>query len=147
MVQGQVPEAARELRLGCLFLRAPFAERESWLSFSTLTNRNVIQATWVILFIALFLFTHVWFECMSHVCRFLFTHVCLSVCHMYADFIYACLSECMLHVCRCLGRPEKDIRAPGAGITGSCELPDKVTGDSNGVCWMILSLGRWSAPL
>lgn len=35
-----------------------------------------------------------------------------------------CTSECLCAcVCRCLRKIEGDVRSPGAGVTGSCELP------------------------
>lgn len=35
----------------------------------------------------------------------------------------------LLSVCLCMWRPEEGVRFPGAGVTGSCELPDLGTGD------------------
>jgi hypothetical protein len=40
---------------------------------------------------------------------------------------YICLNCVYMHVCmsvQYLKRPEEGIRSPGAGVTGSCELPD-----------------------
>lgn len=33
--------------------------------------------------------------------------------------------DCM-HECRCLQRPEEDVRFPGAGVEGDCDLLDLV---------------------
>lgn len=39
-------------------------------------------------------------------------------------FINVSVCVCTPRVCRCLQRPEEGMQFPGAGVRGSCELPD-----------------------
>lgn len=43
------------------------------------------------------------------------------------DFIYVFVNI-YAHVCRCLWRPEEEIRSLGAGIAGVCDSPGVGTG-------------------
>ena len=38
--------------------------------------------------------------------------------------IFMCVCLLMPYVCRCLWRPEKGVRSPGAVVKGDCEPPD-----------------------
>lgn len=47
------------------------------------------------------------------------------------DF-YLCVCECLSHVCKCPLKSEEAAGCPGAGVTGSCELPHINSGNWTG---------------
>jgi hypothetical protein len=84
---------------------------------------------------------HTHMHARTHTCWFFYYYFYLCV------RANACLFVCALHACWCLGRPGKCVRAPGTGITDSCESPDVDAKNWTQILWKNKSFNHWKAHI